>query len=68
MVASQSGRQCVHWDELVVSINFVNLAAAQGSHMVELAIVGRYQGVQPSMSAAMVRAHSKMQVGWEYSE
>ena len=68
MVASQSGRQCVHWDEFVVSISFVNLAAAHGSHMVELASVGRYQGVQPSTSAAMVRAHSKMQVGWEYSE
>ena len=68
MVASQSGRQCVHSDELVVSISFVNLAVFHGSHMVELAIVGRYQGVQPSISAAMGRAHSKMQVGWEYSE
>ena len=68
MVASQSGRQCGHREELVVSKNLVKLAALQGSHMVEFFSLGRYHGVQPSNSVASVRAHSKRQVGWEYSE
>ena len=68
MVALQSGKHCGHWEELVVSKILVKLAASQGLHMVEFSSLGRYQGVQPSDSAAIVRAHSKRQVGWEYSE
>ena len=41
VVASQSGRQCGHWEGLVVSRNLANFAALQGSHMVvELANLG----------------------------